>query len=186
MNEEEKVKIISFLKELGLADQVINPILKLLDSSSASVITKESLNKQLDLLKHSISRLWDSMPTICSLSAMLLIIATFNPNLIAVGFSVKLILTVLLAIIPLGIWLNFIDAIRGQESSLVSMLKTVEKSNMSEIEKKDIKDMMTKAKKPTLKGQLPFYIHCIFTVAIVLLIFLIWRIDLIELVISII
>jgi len=147
--------------------------------------TKKNLDNHLGSFRHSNARAWESMPTICSLSAMLLIIATFNPSLVAIGFSVKLILTILLAIIPLGIWLNFIDAIKGQESSLESILKTIEKSNMSEAKKKDISDMIKKAQKPTFKNQLPFYIHWIFTIAIVLLILLIWKIDLIELLISI-
>lgn len=185
MKQEEKIKITTLLKGLGLDDQTINSMLGLLDHSSTSMITKENLNNQLDLLKHSISRAWDSMPTICSLSAMLLVIATFNPNLIAIGLSVKIILTMLLTIIPFGIWINFIDAIKGQKASLKSMLETVEKSNIEETEKRGLKDLIEKAKKPTLKGRFPFYIHCIFTIAIALIILLVWKIDVIELLISV-
>lgn len=177
MSEQEEKIIISFLKSIGLDDQFIKSTLGWLNHASDSMSTKENLNNQLGLLKHSIARAWESMPAICSLSAMLLIIATFNSDLISTSFSVKIILSVLLFIIPLAFWLDFIDAIRGQETSLKSMLETIENSSMLETKKKELKDMIEKAKKPTLKGRLPFYISWIFTIAIILIILLVWKVD---------
>jgi hypothetical protein len=177
---QEKENTEDFLKQLGINEESIKSIQEKFKQAGESWSTKENLNNQLGLLKHSVVRAWESMPAICSLSAMLLIIATFNSDLINTGFSVKIILSVLLFIIPLGVWLNFIDAIRGQEASLIGILETIEKSNMLEIKKKELKDIIEKTKKPTLKGRLPFYINLIFTIAVILIILLVWKIDIIE------
>lgn len=182
--EKEKANNEDFLKQLGINEESIKSAQEKLRQAGESWSTKENLDNQLGLLKHSIARAWESMPTICSLSAMLLVIATFNSDLISAGFSVKIILSVLLFIIPLGVWLNFTEAIKGQESSLKSILDTIEKSNMSEIKKKEIKDIIEKAKKPTLRGRLPFYINWIFTLAVILIILLVWKVDVIGLLIG--
>ena len=177
MTEQEKITITTFLKGIGLDDQLISSILEWLGNASNSISTKENLTNQLELLKYSIRRAWESLSTVSSLAAMLLIVATFNSNLISINDSVRILLTILLLIIPLGVWLNFIDSTKAMDSSLDEMIKTIEKSNI--VDKDNFKDLIKKGRKPTLKGILPFLTHCIFTLAVLLIILLVWKIDLI-------
>jgi len=111
---------------------------------------------------------------------MLLIIATFNHELIAINFSVKLLMSILLGLIPLGVWLFYIDLSGATESSV---------KNITQVFKEDIgKDItveVKKARKVTVIKILPFFMIVLFSLTIILMIFLIWKIDLISILIKI-
>jgi len=182
MGKEEKINTSDFLKRLGLDEESIKSAQETLKRASDLWTTKENIGSQLELLKYSAKRAWESLATISSLAAMLLIIATFNPSLISINNSVRILLTVLLLIISIVVWLNFFDTTKAMDSSLDEMIKTIEKSNITD--KENFKALIAKGRKPALKGILPFIIHCIFTLAVLLIILLIWKIDLIGLLIK--
>ena len=88
---------------------------------------------------------------------------------------------IFLALIPLGIWGAFIDLAKAVDSSLKGITKVVKEGTG-----KDIDDQIKKAKKLTILGILPLVVVSIFSLAILVMIFLIWKIDLVGLLIKII
>ena len=192
MNEENKdknihqddfKKLVEFMEHFGDKD--------LLNQFSSEDFNIEKIKKALqakeqfenfsESLKYSVRGIWKLLPSISALSAMLLIVATFNHELIPINLSVKLLLSIFLALIPLGIWGAFIDLAKAVDSSLKGITKVVKEGTG-----KDIDDQIKKAKKLTILGILPLVVVSIFSLAILVMIFLIWKIDLVGLFIKII
>ncbi len=120
----------------------------------------------------------NSLISISLISASLLIIATFNPELIPLSISVKILVSILLILIPLGIWVVYVNNNKAIKLFLKMIQETINKANI------DISESIKKIKKPTFLGIMPIFIYTIFTLVVVIMIFLIWKIDLIELLIN--
>ena len=65
---------------------------------------KEQFRVQKEILFTSIRARFKVLPTISALAATLLVVATFNPELISVTTFVKVILAILLSIIPISLF----------------------------------------------------------------------------------
>lgn len=165
----KKFGIEDFFNKLSLENFNIEKIQKTLSA-------KDQFEGLGESLKYSVREVWKLLPNISALSAMLLIIATFNHELIAINFSVKLLMSILLGLIPLGVWLFYIDLSNARESSLKNIIKIVKDSTG-----KDITEEIKKIRKPTVINILPFVMIVLFTLTIFLMILLIWKIDLINL-----
>jgi|SRR3989344_1969919 len=70
----------------------------------ASEVEKEQFRLQKEILFTAIRERFKILPTISALAATLLVVATFNPNLILVTDFVKIILAILLLIIPISLF----------------------------------------------------------------------------------
>lgn len=69
------------------------------------------------------------IPTIASLSATVLIIATFNDNLLPISYGTKLALSILLALIPLSLIISVFEfhlAANGSRKSMEDIVGKVE------------------------------------------------------------
>jgi type IV secretory pathway TrbL component len=142
---------------------------------------KEEFDSVSESLKYSVREMWKLLPSISALSAMLLIIATFNKELIPLTFSVKLLLTILLILIPIGLWSAYLDLSKTIDFSFKAIEKIV-RENLG----KDISNQTKKIRKPTPLSIMPLFINIIFSLIVLLIIFLIWNIDLIKILIDII
>ncbi len=182
---EEKMKSMEdILKGFGLSEDMIEDpekIKKAMSDFGKAWSAKEKLENESESLKYSIRAIWSLLPSISALSAMLLVVATFNRDLIEITLSVRIILTILLALIPLGLWGNYIDSKKGVDAGLKRITDII-KEGIG----KDISEQIKKLKRPSVLGVLPFFINFTFTLAIILIILLIWKIDLIETLIQII
>jgi len=174
---EEKMRLVEdILKEFGLTEEMLDPgkIKKAVLDLVKAWTAKEKLDDEVESLKYSNRVIWSLLPSISALSATLLVVATFNRDLIEITSSVRLILTILLVLIPLGIWGNFIDSKNALDSGWKRLVQITKEGT-----DKDISDRIKEARKPSILGLLPFFINFIFTIAIILIILLIWRVDLI-------
>jgi type IV secretory pathway TrbL component len=142
---------------------------------------KEEFDSVSESLKYSVREVWKLLPSISALSAMLLIIATFNKELIPLTFSVKLLLTILLILIPIGLWSAYLDLSKTIDFSFKAIEKIV-RENLG----KDISNQTKKIRKPTPLSIMPLFINIIFSLIVLLIILLIWNVDLIKILIDII
>lgn len=115
-------------------------------------------------------KLWDILieknkflPMIASLSAMVLIVATFNEKIIEVTNFVKILLSLLLFVIIFSFWLGFYES----EKTIKSIFK-----KFSELLKRETKDLYKTRSKFIIYSQ--YFIFLVFTFVIISLIFLIW------------
>lgn len=69
-----------------------------------SEVEKEQFRLQKEILFTAIRERFKVLPTISALAATLLVVATFNPDLILVTAFVKIILAILLLIIPVSLF----------------------------------------------------------------------------------
>jgi hypothetical protein len=186
MDEKEKTLFEETMKSmgvnlegLGLTNDMIKDPEKIKTAFSAlgkAWSTKGKVENENEALKYSVRSIWSLLPSISGLSAMLLVVATFNHDLIEINLSVKIIITILLVLIPLGLWGNYIDSQKAVYSGL-ERLKIIMKEDLG----KDVSDQINKTKKPSLLGFIPPFMNFVFTFAIILIILLIWKIDLIAL-----
>jgi len=185
-SSEEKLESMGdILKEFGVPEDIIedfNPekIKKAVADFGKIWSTKERLENEGEALKYSVRTIWSLLPSISALSAMLLVVATFNHDLIEITLSVRIILTILLTLIPFGLWGTYFDSKKGVESGLKRMTDILKEGTG-----KDISDQIKKLSKPSFLSFLPFFINFTFTLAIVLIILLIWKIDFLQFLIKI-
>lgn len=182
IDQDDFKELVGFMERFGGKDlfSQFSPEDFTIDKIKKALQVEERFKNFSESLKYSVREIWKLLPSISALSAMLLIVATFNHELISINFSVKLLLSIFLALIPLGIWGAFIDLTKAVDSSLKGIMKVVKEGTG-----KDIDDQIKKAKKLTILGILPFVVVSIFSLAILVMIFLIWKIDLIELLVKI-
>ena len=180
---EEKMKSIEdILNGFGLSEDMIDHPEKIKEKFSdfgKAWIAKEKIKNESESLKYSVRTIWSLLPAISALSGTLLVVATFNRDLIEINFSVRIILTLLLILIPVGLWGNYIDSKKGIDAGLKRMIDIMKKDV-----NKDVSNKIKELNKPSILGYLPLFINFIFTFAIILIILLIWKIDLIALFIS--
>lgn len=137
---------------------------------------KEELDETAEILKYSTREAIKLLPTISALAATLLVIATFNNNLIPLNNSVKILLTVLLAVILLGVWLMYWDLLNAQGNAYEYIGLIGKKIGA------DFGPNIKEAKKIKLFGILHLATLILFTASIVVVTFLIWKIDLLAMI----
>ncbi len=115
-----------------------------------------------ELAQSSTREKYKTLSTVCSLAAMLLIIATFNENLFPITKYVKILVTILLSLIPLSLW------------GLLYALYQDEKVARTELEKITEEEMSHKGLMHFLLDIFPYLVAMIFTVVIFLIALLIW------------
>lgn len=132
---------------------------------------KEQMERQAELLTYSVRERLRALPTVSALAATLLVVATFNRELIPITNTVKILLSILLAVIPIGLWGFYMDLSKATESSLKQMKDTVQNTTG-----KDISSEIKKAKKFNWIGWAPFAANLLITLCVAGIILLIWKI----------
>jgi len=122
---------------------------------------KARLEVYFKLLENSVWERYKTLPTVSTLAATLLVVATFNEKLLPITPFIKILLAILLLLIP---------------ASLVAFLHSLHKAEIHSREKiaeitedKDWKDKV----KPGLQNYIPWIITAIFSVVILIVTFLI-------------
>lgn len=77
----------------------------------------ERVKCQMDILKDIINNKLGILSIIAALAAALLVVATFNNQLLEITFFVKCLLIVLLLLIPLSLWAQLIDLTMAEKDS---------------------------------------------------------------------
>lgn len=135
------------------------------------LLGKERFDNYAELLNYSVREKWRTLPTISALAATLLIVATFNKELLPITPLVKSLISVLLLIIPLGLWGLYSDLTTSTKSSLKNIENIVK-----DVFEKDISEHIKKAKKFNWIGFIPFLANVVLTLVVVVIILLIWKI----------
>ena len=105
---------------------------------------------------------YKTLSTVSSLAATLLVVATFNENLIAITSVTKFLLTVLLSLIPICLIGFLYELHRSEVHSRQKINEIDEKENKKEV-------------KPGIMNYLPWLVTGILTIVILWIIFLIWN-----------
>ena len=111
------------------------------------------------------------LPTIASLAAALLVVATFNPQLIPINTFTRLLISVLLVIIPVSFWLGFLEFHKVVEYSKEHLFDVVEEAHPDNPVVKKLKSDLTQ-KSPIRVAQ--FILAILLTLVIGAVIILIW------------
>ncbi len=75
------------------------------------------IKSHLDILTNAISARMQILPTASTLAATLLVVATFNPQLVPLTCLVKVLLSILLLLVPSSLWLYNYDLKRAQDKT---------------------------------------------------------------------
>lgn len=123
------------------------------------------LKIHLDMTLSSISKRMQMLPTISALAATLLVIATFNEKLLPINLLVKFLLSLLLILIPAGLFFHNEDLKRAQRNSI----NLINDYSGEDIDKKIKRDHFDK-----IAGLFPDIAIWIITLVIIGLFIMIW------------
>lgn len=132
----------------------------------------ERLKLYQEVLKMASTEVWRSLTTIATLSASLLIIASFDKNLSEIDICLKILISILLILIPMGLWSfykNFTDALKNAFNEMKEIVEKLDKEKaekMKEVKKKSDKSFFTK---------IPAIMNFFLTIVIVGILFLMWK-----------
>lgn len=118
-----------------------------------SEVEKEQFRLQKEILFTAIRERFKVLPTISALAATLLIVATFNPNLILVTTFVKIILATLLLIIPVSLF-GYLWELKMAEDKAVKWFEKYGKIN----ERSSFESVLT---------YLPWIVFCVLSFTII-------------------
>jgi len=168
---EEQLKILAtLLEKSGGIDNFLKTLERFnLQKFQKQIVAEKRFENYAELLKYSVRERWGTLSTVSVLAAALLIIATFNQEIILLNNIVRVLLSILLVLIPICLWGFFFDLGKAQKHSF-EQIKIIVK----DISGKDIEEQMRKEKKFTIIGLLPFIANSVLTIIIVIIIFLIW------------
>lgn len=121
---------------------------------------KEQFKVQKEILFTAIRERFKILPTLSALSATLLVVATFNPELISVTILVKVILAILLLIIPISLFGYLFE------------LKDAEDKAREWFER--FGQLKRKTNFMTMVAYLPWTMFCLLSLMIVLIVILIF------------
>ncbi len=85
-----------------------------------------------ELITDNIADRMKTLPTIGSLLATLLIVATFNQQLLPLNTEVKILISVVMLLIPISLFFYLINLIRAEENGFRYMSAYMGKSDISE------------------------------------------------------
>lgn len=131
----------------------------------------EQIKIHAELLNWAIRERFSMLSTVSALASTLLIVATFNNELIILDNFVRALLSVLLFLIPAGLWGLFYETGEAQKESLKHVKEIMEKN----IGKEAAAEVEKLQKKRSFRGLMPFLINAIFTIVVFLVIVLIWK-----------
>ena len=121
---------------------------------------KEEFRVQKEILFTAIRERFKVLPTISALAATLLVIATFNPELILITDFVKIILAILLSVIPISLF-GYLWELKIAEDKAVKWFEQYGKLNK-------------RVYFESILAYLPWTVFCILSLIIVLIIVLIF------------
>ena len=113
---------------------------------------KEQFRVQKEILFTAIRERFKVLPTISALAAMLLVVVTFNPELIPVTAFVKVILAILLLIIPISLF-GYLWELKNAEDKAVKWFEKYGK-----LDKRSYFE--------TILAYLPWIMFCVFSLMI--------------------
>ena len=126
---------------------------------------EERLRQLFSLYRESVSSRFGILPVISTLAAALLVIATFNQELVPLNFFVRAMLTVLLLLVPTSLFF-YLYAINELGNSAQKALEKEIKRPLSIVPKKSFRFIAT---------TFPYTAFVILTTVIVIMNILIWR-----------
>lgn len=109
------------------------------------------------------------VPVVASLSATVLVVATFNPDLLTVTIGLKVVLTILLALIPVSLLFHLLELFTAIRKVNVAIKKMHNDQELLPVE-----SMITGVLN-TLVGYFPFVGTVILGSAIVYIIYALWH-----------
>lgn len=129
------------------------------------------LKSFFDLLNKSIWERFKVLPLISSLSAMLLIIATFNKELIPLTFFVRWLIVILLSLIPISLF-GYLVELRNAENHALRRI--------DEITEGELKEEIKKRTEGKFIAYLPWLVSAVLTIIIFLLALLVLKVPVIS------
>ena len=123
----------------------------------------ERLKIHSELLNWSVRQKFNTLSVVSALAATLLVVATFNSELIELNNVVRILLSVLLLLIPVSLWALIYELYKAETGAIEGM-------------KKSIEEIGGKFEKPkeSVRGFIPWIINGFLTGAIIFIIILIW------------
>lgn len=132
--------------------------------------TNEQVKNNTELLNWAVRERFKTLSTVSALAAMLLIIATFNERLIPLTDFVRILLSVLLFIIPLSLCALLYELYKAESHSIDKIKEAIKKVGGPDISDKIEKEI----RKSIIRGLLPWFINGILSLAVLIIIVLIW------------
>jgi len=133
-----------------------------------TVIAEKQLKTYLELIIYTARERFRTLSTVSALAATLLIVATFNERLIPVTNFVRGLLSILLSVIIVSLWGLLIGLSKAEEYG-VEKVKEIMKSFGV-----DISNEIEEKRKGSITGYLPLVSNIILSIAICMIMLLIW------------
>ncbi len=171
LNEEELAELFSKI-DPKMLDMLANPdeLKEKLEKAGKAWFGWEEIKNHIELFNWAVRTRFEALSTVSALAATLLIIATFNDRLIALDSFVRILLSILLFMIPCGLWGLFYETSQAAKESFEKIYSITEK-NLG----KEAADKMRAAKKPSFRGAIPLIVYAVLTIVVFAIIWLIWR-----------
>lgn len=144
MDEEEKQKLTKFM------------------------IGRQQVDNYLELVTYAARQRFGTLSTVSTLAATLLVVATFNQNLIPIDNFVRGLLAGLLLLILISIWGSLLGLNKAEEHG-VKMVKQITKDTLGV----DISERVEEIRKPSILGYLPLALTVALTIIIGMIILLV-------------
>ena len=139
------------------------------DQNNILEMEKKQVELHLETFRLSTIEQYRNLTTISTLSAALLVVASFSRQLSLIDTPLKVLITFLLLIIPIGTWGFYKNFSDGSEVSL-KHIEQIIGSNITT----DISELKAKSRK-SLLSHVPMFINAVLTIVIVGLLILMWR-----------
>lgn len=133
-----------------------------------ALMAEKKINIYGELLNWAVREKYKILSSISALSATLLIIATFNQNLIELTGFVRILLVILLSLATVSIWALLYELYKAETHGLDQL-----KSIMVELNKPDAIRKFDKFRDITFRGTIPWIIVGLFSVVVIIIIILI-------------
>jgi len=156
-------EMLGGLGDLGQAKEEI-------EKAAKAWFGMEEIKGHAELFNWAIRTRFENLSTVSALAATLLVIATFNTELIALDNSVRVLLSILLLMIPGSLWGLFYETGKAADDSFKKIYSITEKNLGSEAAAK-----VKAVKKSSFRGYIPFIVYSAFTIIFLAIIWLIWR-----------
>lgn len=132
---------------------------------------EKSIKLYIENIDFNCKERFKMLTTISTLSAALLIIASFNPILVPFNILTKIIISLLLILILVGIWGFFVYT--SSSNALIEKICAVSKNDLGKDISKELKDAQKLSIRKFLSW-IPFIANFLATVIIILIMFLLW------------
>ncbi len=116
-----------------------------------------------------------SLSIVSGLSAALLVVATFNNELLEMTFFVKILISVLLFLMPLCLWFRTIELLMAEDENIKSMEEITHLNVKEMVRKRNEKRSPFWRTMDKILTYAPFAILFVFTIIVFAVIFLIFN-----------